>query len=766
MEDNRLTSDLKGHRTLATVVFTDCVGFSALMSVDEDHTLDLIRRDLTLMKQICETFEGRVLKSTGDGLLMCFVSAVKAVEYAVEIQTILSQRATNLASEDTLKHRVGIHLADIFITQTDVMGNGVNIAARLQAEAVPGGICVSQTVYDVVKANLHLRTIYLGPRELKNIREIVPVYRILLEDENLSVNLYESVVQCLEQDRNVLRIKKLLVYVGRNTWANDQSSLDAINLRDIISQVLELAPTLERLKTALDAAVQTLSKQAEYALVANTILQTVGLLYAGEARDRSPSGLSMPTSVFGQSPIASQDVTVLYDQIAHKLEQGEHSDRIKKLLFYVCHSRWENDLHRLQSIHLSTLIADLHRLAPTLEQLRSTLDRFVQTLSKQAEYSLIANKIISALLHLYNTEEEVPAQPAHHLTSLAQLPAPLPESSISKGSIDELSNEQNHLYNEVVRGLGWDPNLLRIKKLILYACWQQWESDPVKLDGINLGILVRELHRLAPKLQQLQTTLTTVVDALNKQAEYRPIAQTIISKFSCLYPSESAVAATAECNSPAVCDPASSQAATPPKSQLASIPQHQRINLFDYRLGIMKYANPLRAKILILSALHDDFRFTNQDWLNLKLYELDGLLRQLLFTCKTYTDLEALLYGAARRLQEPEETVQTATAVVQCLRSFYVHGNPFAVLEQPAEVAQLRSDPLETRIGAIATLDADDDYTCQILPISADLTEVCSQPLPSSPSPHQTPNSSILESDALADNSTQICHPSNQEVQA
>ncbi|WP_199313517.1 protein kinase [Leptolyngbya sp. FACHB-671] len=169
----------RGNRALAAIVITDSVGFSARMSSDEEHTLNLIQRDLQMMRQICQNTEGQVLKSTGDGLLMYFVSAVQAVACAMKIQTTIAEQADQRSPEDVLIHRIGIHLGDVFFSETDVMGNGVNIAARLQTEAKPGGICISQTVYDVVKDRLVMEAVYAGPLKLKNIQQPVPAYQIL-----------------------------------------------------------------------------------------------------------------------------------------------------------------------------------------------------------------------------------------------------------------------------------------------------------------------------------------------------------------------------------------------------------------------------------------------------------------------------------------------------------------------------------------------------------------------------------------------------------
>ncbi|MEO1403129.1 MAG: protein kinase [Cyanobacteria bacterium J06635_1] len=166
----------RGQRALAAIVVTDAVGFSARMSVDEENTLRIIHRDLKLMAQCCKKFEGRVLKSTGDGLLMYFVSAVQAVSCTLAIQRYLAR--TNAQSAHPLLHRIGVHLGDVFFSQTDVMGNGVNIAARLQTQARPGGICLSQVVYDVVRSRLTLNATATGPLQLKNIQDPISAYHV------------------------------------------------------------------------------------------------------------------------------------------------------------------------------------------------------------------------------------------------------------------------------------------------------------------------------------------------------------------------------------------------------------------------------------------------------------------------------------------------------------------------------------------------------------------------------------------------------------
>ncbi|HEX2862244.1 MAG TPA: adenylate/guanylate cyclase domain-containing protein [Lacunisphaera sp.] len=172
---------VSGQRQLAVIMFTDAVGYSARMHAQETDTLNLIERDTAVMRGMIEHQAGTVLKSTGDGLLIQFSSAVQAVACAQEIQRAFAGPADPAQAKSALRYRIGIHLGDVFIGSGDVMGDGVNIAARLVTQAQPGGIVISQTVFDVVKNKLPLHTVRLGPQPLKNIKEPIVLYKVLLE---------------------------------------------------------------------------------------------------------------------------------------------------------------------------------------------------------------------------------------------------------------------------------------------------------------------------------------------------------------------------------------------------------------------------------------------------------------------------------------------------------------------------------------------------------------------------------------------------------
>ncbi len=218
---NEVLPNPRNRRTLATIMFTDGVGFSARMAEDEEHTLELIRRDLQLMRQLCQQFEGYVIKCTGDGLLMCFASALGGVNCAIEIQKLLAEAAASLQPYDILSHRIGIHLGDVFVKDDDVMGNGVNLAARLESKAQPGGICISQTVYDLVKNHLNLPVIFLGNLELKNIPEPVPSYLIQVAPQSQSIvtpNLKHRAIAASPISPQDYRDRQTLLDKVNNAW--------------------------------------------------------------------------------------------------------------------------------------------------------------------------------------------------------------------------------------------------------------------------------------------------------------------------------------------------------------------------------------------------------------------------------------------------------------------------------------------------------------------------------------------------------------------
>ena len=168
-------------RRLAAVLFTDVAGYSARMQRDEVGTLALVRDDFARIEALCANHGGTILNRMGDGMLLCFSSVVQAVMCALAIQTLFAERRKTQPAEQCLEHRIGVHLGDIFLHDGQVAGDGVNIAARLQTRAAPGGICISQTVHDTVKGKIGVQAVALGPHDFKNIAEPIAIFHLAPE---------------------------------------------------------------------------------------------------------------------------------------------------------------------------------------------------------------------------------------------------------------------------------------------------------------------------------------------------------------------------------------------------------------------------------------------------------------------------------------------------------------------------------------------------------------------------------------------------------
>ena len=166
-------------RRLAAILAADVAGYSRLMGADEEGTLErlkALRREL-LDPKIAE-HRGRIVKTTGDGLLVEFASVVDAVRCAVEVQQAMPERNTGVAADSRIELRIGINLGDVIVEGDDLYGDGVNIAARIEALADAGGVFVSNTVHDHVRDRLPFVFEDLGEQQVKNIARPVRVYRV------------------------------------------------------------------------------------------------------------------------------------------------------------------------------------------------------------------------------------------------------------------------------------------------------------------------------------------------------------------------------------------------------------------------------------------------------------------------------------------------------------------------------------------------------------------------------------------------------------
>ena len=475
-----------------------------------------------------------------------------------------------------------------------------------------------------------------------------------------NTELLHSIAHDLEQHPNSIRIKKLIFYICKNLWENNLDIINSHSLKNLIQELVSLHPTSSALNSHLNRVAQGLSKPAEYSLIASLILQKIKSLY---------SEISL------ESNITSKQQEAL--RVADRLAQDKNSIRIKKILTYICKNIWENNLDQLQQYHWQELIEESLELAPTLESLELILNSIVRTLNRQTEYSLVASSIINCFSTLYpekpastqlisdNGDTQIVIQTEQ--TNLVVEPQPT-----QKAYSTELT-----CYTQVSSYLEAQPEKIRIKKLILCASRNYWENDPSKLQAIPLEFLIGELHAIAGTIADLKLLLSNVVNTLNRKAEYFLIADTITQSLEALY--------CHSINSFTVALPSTNQAEasfTQPidqhsASQVARSPgietelAQSAYDPFELRLEIMKYTNPLRAKILLFSVLQHKFSFSASDWSALKACEFDYLLQQLFEQCETLSTLESRLEIIASCLEDPYEYNQAAGAIIQCVQPFY-----------------------------------------------------------------------------------------------
>src|SRR6188508_140415 len=183
-------AEARVERRLAAIMAGDIVGYSRLMGIDEEGTLRQLKahRKELIDPKITE-HRGRIVKTTGDGMLVEFVSVVDAVRYAVDVQRGMAERNANVASNRRIEFRIGINVGDIISDENDIYGDGVNVAARLEALAEPGGILVSRNVHDQVRDKLSFGFEDMGEQTVKNIARPIGIHRVSLAESTTEASL-------------------------------------------------------------------------------------------------------------------------------------------------------------------------------------------------------------------------------------------------------------------------------------------------------------------------------------------------------------------------------------------------------------------------------------------------------------------------------------------------------------------------------------------------------------------------------------------------
>ena len=172
-------ADNRAERRLGAILAADVAGYSRLMGVDEEGVLARLKAvRKSLVDPAITAHRGRIVKTTGDGILVEFASAVDAARCAIEVQRGIAEQNSTLPQVKRIEFRVGIHVGDIISDENDIFGDGVNIAARLEGIAEPGGVCISDDAQRQIRGKVDIAFEDMGPQNLKNITEPMRAWRL------------------------------------------------------------------------------------------------------------------------------------------------------------------------------------------------------------------------------------------------------------------------------------------------------------------------------------------------------------------------------------------------------------------------------------------------------------------------------------------------------------------------------------------------------------------------------------------------------------
>lgn len=171
-------------RRLSAIMFTDVVGYGAMTQRNEELALELLQLHRDMLRPMFRSFGGNEIKTMGDAFLVEFQSALQAVKCAISIQRELKRYNASVDSERSVRVRIGLHIGDVVFEQNDVYGDGVNLASRIYAQAEPGGICLTRSVYDQIHNKVDVAIRRLGPQRLKSIQKPVELFAISFDSKS------------------------------------------------------------------------------------------------------------------------------------------------------------------------------------------------------------------------------------------------------------------------------------------------------------------------------------------------------------------------------------------------------------------------------------------------------------------------------------------------------------------------------------------------------------------------------------------------------
>ncbi len=421
--------------------------------------------------------------------------------------------------------------------------------------------------------------------------------------------LIHEIAGHLEQEQNSLRIKKLIFCACKHKWENDLNILNRFSFQDLVLELYQTQPTINQLSAVLYSIASTLSRPGVYSVVANTIIGHLDELYNYQIEQEDATLILEPREI-------DNSANSILDQVIFALEQDEEALRIKKLLFCARTNKWENKIQILDRFSLKDLIQDLRQFYPTIEQFSQVIYSIVKDLSRPAIYALVAKKIVTQTNQLYSRDE-----------ASTQLRAPARVNG-------ELSTQST--------------------QLVAKSTPRKQQPQPDATELVNTSTAIEDKTKLI-----VEDDFATTESIFTNSTEITLPDSDYVSTELRRQPKD---------NSEPTAQFLHQQAHTKQPQSSTILNRHN--DIFELRIALMKYTNPLRAKILLFSVLYHPFQ-GGQDWLAIKNYEIDSLLTTLLSTYPYLSELEKQLSLAADTLDEPEEYSQAAGAILQSLQPLY-----------------------------------------------------------------------------------------------
>lgn len=425
-----------------------------------------------------------------------------------------------------------------------------------------------------------------------------------------------QILRELEQHQDAPRIKKLLIYTAENRWESDPRLLDQRQLGPLIDKLYSKLPSPAHLLEALTTAVSSLSRPAAYSLIATEIVTKLSPLY--EEVNEATHIVAMPPPAAPATKVAAQ----VMEYVASQLEQHREAIRIKKLLFALCYQRWENDFQVLGQVSFLELLQQIKMRYVTKTQFAGTIQNLIASLNNQSTYGQLGDVILHAIRPLYESTDERTGLTRPTFPPMAIAPPEYPPDGVAyQGSMTRHTR--------------------RNQEVIFGQSQAHLETDPATAGN--------------PKSRGLTPDKSTQVPA-----HLRPDKSTHIPTNP-----NTANAAGVSKAPPAEVPPAEA----PPAEVSPSRPKHfmDDLDIYQLKLEVMKYANPLRAKILLFSFVHHPFDLTGQDWSMLRSCDFDDLLCKATGKSTSVVELEIQLSAIAQSLFESEEHLQATSAIIQAI---------------------------------------------------------------------------------------------------